>query len=220
MEYRKWLGLVTSVVLVSACYGAMTAKAEYQRGQAYDNGPPHFKHSKYFKQAGPVPASVWVKAFDAFCASKAVVRKYQMAAYWYRKAADQGYPQAEFAMGAIYDNGPQGLPENAQKSFYWFHKAAENRRPWGKRSAQYPNEARRAMLYMFLAMDYMDGHGVPKDYVRAYKWFALSASQPGKHVASTVWMNAMAAKMTRSQVAQAQALAYAWAKAHAAKKGK
>jgi TPR repeat protein len=50
---------------------------------------------------------------------------------------------------------------------------------------------------------YRHGHGVPQDYVRAHMWYNLAASRG----LDAFWRNAMAAKMTPAQIAEAQRLA-------------
>jgi len=44
--------------------------------------------------------------------------------YWYRKAAEQEYPVAQYNLGVRYDNG-QGVPQDYKQAVYWFSKAAE-----------------------------------------------------------------------------------------------
>lgn len=53
---------------------------------------------------------------------------------WYRLAADQGHPTAQFNLGAMYDNG-RGVPRDDVLAHMWFslsvaqgnHEAAKNR---------------------------------------------------------------------------------------------
>ena len=100
MGSRKWLGLVASLVLISACYGAMTPRAEYQRGWAY-----------------------WHLATTHNHGEKQYMQK---AVYWFRKAAAQGYAPAESELGMLYiENLPGGVTKNPQKATYWMKKAAE-----------------------------------------------------------------------------------------------
>jgi TPR repeat protein len=42
----------------------------------------------------------------------------------FRKAADLGEPNAQFFIGAAYDNGGQGLPKDTNQALYWYGKAA------------------------------------------------------------------------------------------------
>ena len=69
-----------------------------------------------------------------------------------------------------------------------------------------------------MGTSYNLGQGVPKNYVQAYKWFALakSATKPGSKIYSTASsdIKRLSFSMPAPQIAQAQALAYAWVKAH------
>ena len=62
---------------------------------------------------------------------------------------------------------------------------------------------------------YERGNGVPQDYVQALKWYSLAASRLGASQletsdAITRTSNAVAAKMTPAQIAEAQKLAREW----------
>ena len=46
------------------------------------------------------------------------------AAQWYRKAAEQGYAQAQSNLGVMYANG-QGVRQDYVQAVQWFGKAAE-----------------------------------------------------------------------------------------------
>jgi TPR repeat protein len=59
---------------------------------------------------------------------------------------------------------------------------------------------------------YADAHGVPLDYVEAYKWLSVSASRfpAGSRDAAVKMRDLVAAKMTPAQIADAQKLAREW----------
>jgi TPR repeat protein len=46
------------------------------------------------------------------------------AVHWYRKAAEQGYAQAQCNLGVMYANG-LGVEKDAVQAVHWFRKAAE-----------------------------------------------------------------------------------------------
>jgi TPR repeat protein len=46
-------------------------------------------------------------------------RDYEEAAKWYRRAADQGHPEAQFRLGSMYYLG-QGVPKSIVLSEMWF----------------------------------------------------------------------------------------------------
>ena len=207
MGSRKWLGLVASLVLISACYGAMTPKAENNKGDIYYYGqgvPKNYQKADYwFRKAavqGYAPAENNMGL--AYYTGQGVPKNYQKGAYWFRKAVRQGNAKAEFNIGVAYYHG-HGVPQNYQKGVYWLRKAAVQ---------GYAN----AELGMGVA--YLLGHAVPANYVQAYKWCALarSAAQPGttdyKHASAL--LNRLTPRMSAAQITQAQSLAYKWAKAH------
>jgi hypothetical protein len=47
------------------------------------------------------------------------------AVYWWRKAADQGLPEAQFLLASAYSDG-NVFYKNSDKAIYWWRKAAEN----------------------------------------------------------------------------------------------
>src|ERR1017187_4656498 len=84
---------------------------------------------------------------------------YAQAAFWYRKAADQGLVKAQSKLGLLYHNG-KGVPQDDSQAALWFRKAAEK----GYHPAQYG-----------LGLMYVKGQGVPQDYTEAYFWFEVAA---------------------------------------------
>lgn len=83
------------------------------------------------------------------------------AAYWYEKAARQGYPKAQYNLGLLYEDG-RGVKQDYQQAAYWYSKAAEA----GFTEAQ--NN---------LGVLYVMGNGVAKDLTRAEQLFSAAASQ-------------------------------------------
>ena len=61
------------------------------------------------------------------------------AARWFRLAAEQGYPDAEYSLGLAYSRG-EGLPQDSARAVKWLHKAAEK----GEATAMHPTGARAA----------------------------------------------------------------------------
>jgi TPR repeat protein len=110
---------------------------------------------------------------------------------WYRLAAEQGNMNAQFNLGAKYDNG-EGVPQNYAEAVKWYRLAAEQ----GNFVAQ--NQ---------LGIMYANGNGVPQNYVEAYKWSALAAA---KNAFFAEARDAVRRRMTPSQVAEGQKLAAEW----------
>ena len=114
---------------------------------------------------------------------------------WYRKAAEQGYANAQYNLGVMYDNG-EGVPQDYQEAMSWYRKAAEQ----GNASAQYN-----------LGVSYANGQGVPQDYVQAHKWINLAASRTKENAEDfRLARDSLAEKMTALQVAEAKRLAREW----------
>jgi TPR repeat protein len=124
---------------------------------------------------------------------------YAEAVTWYRKAADQGRADAQFNLALMYANG-QGVPQDHAEAMTWYRKAAEQ----GDAAAQ-----------LNLGVIYHVGQGVPQDYVQAHKWYNLAAarfpaSDSEKRANAVRNRDAVTAKMTAAQIAEAQRLAREW----------
>lgn len=44
---------------------------------------------------------------------------------WYLKAAEQGWADAQYIVGAFYSNGYGGIKVNEAEALKWYYKAAE-----------------------------------------------------------------------------------------------
>ena len=97
-----------------------------------------------------------------FAVGQIIVRDYKQAAFWFLKAAEQGHPLAQWAMGAFYGYGKGGLELNYEKAIYWYTKAAEQ----GDAAAK--ND---------LGLMFYDGLGVEQDYKQAAYWLSKAAEQ-------------------------------------------
>jgi TPR repeat protein len=116
-----------------------------------------------------------------------------------RPLAEEGRADAETSLGAMYDNG-NGVAQNYAEAVKWYRKAAD------QGYAQAQNK---------LGLLYYDGNGVPKNYVQAYKWFDLAASkyetsESLRPEAAIQNRDRVAAKMTPSEVEEAQRLVREW----------
>ena len=60
-----------------------------------------------------------------FLGSNGVEQSYSKAAYWYKKAAEQGHSNAQYNIGVCYYNG-DGVEKSKTKAIYWFRKACNN----------------------------------------------------------------------------------------------
>ena len=111
------------------------------------------------------------------------------AVQWYRRAAKQGYDEAQYHLGFMYDTG-KGVPEiGAQEAAQWYTRAADR----GLAGAQYS-----------LSQMYEKGDGVQADNIQAYAWANL-ANMGGLEDAETL-RDEIAAKLSEAQLAEAQHL--------------
>jgi TPR repeat protein len=90
-----------------------------------------------------------------------VVRDYAEALRWYRKAADQGDPDAQYGLGLMYSLG-QGVAQDYAESARWLHKAADQ----GNASAEYG-----------LGRMYHEGRGLSQNDREAVGWYRKAADQ-------------------------------------------
>ncbi|MGA9450137.1 MAG: tetratricopeptide repeat protein, partial [Verrucomicrobiia bacterium] len=123
---------------------------------------------------------------------RGVARDHAEAVKWYQEAANQGYAEAQNALGLCYGHPPfEGLfpPRAFVKAVEWYREAANQ----GYAEAQYN-----------LGRCYFLGQGVTQDYVQAYKWFNLAAAQ-GKTDAN-MFLNASAVHLSPEAIAEAEKL--------------
>jgi len=123
-------------------------------------------------------------------AGEGAAQDYAQAAHWYRKAADQSHPLAQFNLAIMYAAG-QGVPRDEAQSRLWMQKAADR----GDAGAQYN-------IGMKLHRASLDGlpEAAPESRILAYKWLQLAAAQ-GYRGSEEAWAF-VAMSMTREDVAE------------------
>ena len=109
---------------------------------------------------------------------------------WFRKAAEQGYAEAQDALGNLYAIG-QDVPKDYVQSVAWYRKAAEQGYPPAQST---------------LGLSYYRGVGVPKDDVQALAWFILAAA--GKP--EELFRDGLRKKLSPAQVTEAVRLSSEW----------
>lgn len=93
--------------------------------------------------------------------SSSITRDYTKAAFWYRKAAEQGFDRAQVNLGTLYSTG-QGVLLDYAEAAIWFRRAAEQ------------GHARAQCL---LGELYSKGQGVPLDFEQAALWLRKAADR-------------------------------------------
>lgn len=86
---------------------------------------------------------------------------YVVALHLWRQAAEQGNTEAQFKLGALYEQGC-GVPQDDAMAAQWYRKAAQQ----GDARAQFR-----------LGVLYEQGRGVPQDYAVAAQWYYQAAQQ-------------------------------------------
>ena len=163
---------------------------------------------------------------------------------WFRLAADQGDPVAQFSLGVMYAAGLGGLQQDDTEAVQWYQQAADQ----DNANAQHAlgimyavglgglqqDSAKAHRLYQlaaeqghFRAMillgdQYWMGEGVPQDLVQAHMWLSLaefhesnqSVETPAALAPEMSVSQAVALMMTPAQIAEAQRFARELVAAH------
>jgi TPR repeat protein len=133
-----------------------------------------------------------------YSVGEGVPQSYVEAVKWYRMAAEQGLDAAQMDLAMSYGRG-EGVTQDYAEAARWLRKCAET----GRLECQYK-------LGLLLA----DGAGAPRDYVEAHRWLNIAISRMGAddfgRDAAIKGRNAVAARMTPNQIAEAQKLARDW----------
>jgi TPR repeat protein len=103
--------------------------------------------------------------------------------------AKQGYADAQYNLGVMYENG-QGVPQNHKTAVKWYRLAAKQG---------------YALAQGNLGFMYQKGQGVIKDNVYAHMWWNIAASSGDKDAVKN--RDIIAKLMNSSQVEIAQKLA-------------
>ena len=111
---------------------------------------------------GPTKASEQHElAGDYYYGRNGKTKDYSQAVYWLRKAAEQGYADAQCNLGFCYGKG-NGVPQSWSDAVYWYRKAAEQ----SNARAQYN-----------LGLYYEKGWGVSQSWGDAVYWYRKAAEQ-------------------------------------------
>ena len=136
-----------------------------------------------------------LKMAGSFLTGKGVQKDPVQAAYWFRKAADQGDPEAQNELGYLYIWGV-GVDKDPAQAFRWFARSAGGGWQQAKLNmavlymrglgvARNPAFARQLLEDLaakknaraedYLGVMYLEGDGVAQDRGAAEEWFSRSA---------------------------------------------
>jgi TPR repeat protein len=112
------------------------------------------------------------------------------------QSAERGNARYQAVLGYMYEIG-RGVPQDYRLAALWYRRAAEQ----GNVRAQH-----------LLGLLYDRGQGVPLDYVEAHKWLNLAAARAasGDRDYFVRIRNAVASKLSRGQIYEAQRRAREW----------
>ena len=113
---------------------------------------------------------------------------YETAFEEFEHLAERGVVPAQTNLGYMYSLG-EGVPQDLEKSAFWFRKAAEN----GSTAAQLTMGA--------LAFH---GEGVERSAIGAYAWFSVAAA--GGQDSATEYVVTLTARLTSTQLNEARKL--------------
>jgi hypothetical protein len=123
---------------------------------------------------------------------RGVTKDRSEAARWWRKSAEQAFPDAEMAIGDLYYLG-DGVSQDYDEAYKWFRRAALHG---------------NSMSCLRLSTMYMKSQGVSLDLVQAYSW--LSVYRPGEEATRTKqrhFLSILEAKLSSSQLQRARTAA-------------
>jgi TPR repeat protein len=193
MAFRFLLTLRSElVVLLSALCLLSAARVEAKRDTQDHNGVAELQT----KAAQGFMEQELELAAD-YSVGRGVPKDLAQAAYWYRKAADQGNPAAQVNVGYMYAVG-MGVPQDTAEAAKWYRRVASSDFPEAKvnlaslylrgdgvkqdtgealrllKSAAHKGNG-RADAYLGLA-SYL-GSGIPVDHTAAEAWFKKGIQQ-------------------------------------------
>jgi len=114
------------------------------------------------------------------------------AAKWWRKSAEQSYPDAEMSLGDLYYKG-EGVSQDYDEAFKWFKRAAMHG---------------ESMSCVRLSTMYMKSQGVALDLVQAYAWLSIyRPSDENSRNKQRQFLSVIEAKFSASQLLKAKTMA-------------
>lgn len=114
-----------------------------------------------------------------------------------RERAARGDAEAQFNLAKMYEAGRGGLKKDYAEAERWYRLSAEQGDPYAQASL--------GLLFRF-------GKGVPQSFEQAYMWFDLAVARTsgGEQESIQEMRDAVAARMSPEQLAEAKRLAKEW----------
>jgi uncharacterized protein len=132
-------------------------------------------------------------------------KDYANAEKFFRKAAQQGDPEAQFCLGDMYNNG-YGVAKDERKAVALFRKSAEQR---------------FAPSQINLGIMYSQGTGVEQDLIEAFMWLSIAGravDEEGGDLAvdedGRDLLGVVEEQMTAGQITEALRRSSAWMKSN------
>ncbi len=120
---------------------------------------------------------------DSYFFGRGVDQDYAKAMEWYRKAADQGYADAQSNVGVLYENG-MGVAKDIEQARAWYQKAADQGNAGAKGALERlvggnsTSAATTPEGQYDIGDNYYYGRGgVNQDYQEAMVWYRKAANQ-------------------------------------------
>jgi len=142
---------------------------------------------------GDAVAQSWLGA--AYESGRGTVQDFGKAQEWLERAAQQGDADAMFLLGQMHEDG-EGVPEDYVQAANWYRKACEQRPDYGGAGNGCNS----------LGLLYLNGLGVKKNALEAYKYFLVSRSP-----VNLKWAKI---RLTKDEIAQAEHEAQRWFELH------
>ena len=153
-----------------------------------------------------------------------------------KKSADQGHPRAMLALGTLYLQGSETIPQDVGKGVAWLKAAAGQNLADAQNvlgvlysdGKQVPTNTKEAVMWYQRAADqghaiaqanlahmYRFGRGVKRELITAYKWYTIASQQflsssPAMKVAADISKRALEATMPAGDIEKARTQAFQW----------
>ena len=142
---------------------------------------------------GDASAQFWLGA--AYERGDGIKQDFAQAIKWLLKSARQGNVDAKNLLGQMYEDA-EGFPRDYVKAAGWYRAACEQR----------PDRGGAGQGCINLGLLCLDGNGVKRNMVEAYKYFKIGGSSANLNIAKS--------RMTAVQITEAEYQTELWFESH------